>query len=55
LIVPVTTDSLRQKAPRPLRAVKTAKLERLVGAKRWRSTTRSRLDEQRRAEVAGAS
>ena len=34
LIVPVTTESLRQKAPRPLRGgLKTAKLEGLLGSK----------------------
>ncbi len=34
LIVPVSTESLRQKAPRPLRGgLKTAKLERLLGGK----------------------
>lgn len=34
LIVPVTTESLQQKAPRPLRGgLKTAKLERLMGGK----------------------
>jgi dTDP-4-dehydrorhamnose reductase len=34
LIVPVSTKSLKQKAPRPLRGgLKTAKLERLVGGK----------------------
>ena len=34
LIVPVPTESLKQKAPRPLRGgLKTAKLERLLGGK----------------------
>ena len=57
LIVPVTTDSLKQKAPRPLRGgLKTAKLERLLGGKAMAlDDALKRLDEQRRAEVAGAS
>ncbi len=56
LIVPVTTDSLKQKAPRPLRGgLKPAKLERLLGRDAIPlGIALKRLDDQRRAEEAGA-
>jgi dTDP-4-dehydrorhamnose reductase len=54
LIVPVPTESLKQKAPRPLRGgLKTAKLERLLGGKAMAlDDALKRLELQRKAGAA---
>jgi dTDP-4-dehydrorhamnose reductase len=54
LIVPVSTESLKQKAPRPLRGgLKTAKLERLLGGKAMAlDDALKRLELQWKAAVA---
>jgi dTDP-4-dehydrorhamnose reductase len=55
LIVPVPTESLKQKAPRPLRGgLKIAKLERLLGGKAMAlDDALKRLAQQWKAAVAG--